>query len=193
MFFLFTQYQWYKALGAIVAIVISLATIITLSHSSLYYRISFMTNQVRHFHVTSDHAIDNEPTNDRLFYYHAGFELLKQKPLAGFGTGTFNGGDDSHQKPNATLSHYRATVENNYLTLALELGLIGASLMIAYMIALWIVASKLPKDDRAVAKGILIMTLVAAITFPALGTNVLAMLLAGTMGVCFGGLPRDPS
>ena len=74
------------------------------------------------------------------------------------------------------------TPENNYLNIALQLGIIGLILFLLYLYFLLQLTYHIPKSFKHLALGILFITLIAAIDFPAFAVNMSAITFSGLLG-----------
>lgn len=113
-----------------------------------------------------------------------GLRLWADKPWLGYGTGTFSQGMSA--LPTSDLYGHRRTPENNYLSIALQQGLIGLGLLLVWMGGLYYAAAALPRFEKILARTWLVGTLLAALSFPTLTNGQPMTWLVCLLSACFG-------
>jgi O-antigen ligase len=97
----------------------------------------------------------------RLEYYEHTFTLIGRHPLRGTGTGSFN----REYSRSAKSSGVEATSDphNEYLHLAVQLGLPGTALFIALLVWQWRLAAQLPVWESQIGRGIVLAIAVGSL------------------------------
>ena len=115
----------------------------------------------------------------RLRGYHRAWLLWQHHRMAGYGTGSFTFSGSGFL---GGIGH----VENDYLGLLLQQGLVGLFLWLLVLLSFWQHIRHLPLFEKAVARGVLLGVMIAANTYPAFLVNNTMAWLVALLGVCFG-------
>ena len=189
--FLFQYLSIKKALVVSALVVLAVSTLLSVHHTRLSARILAGVNQVRNFHEERGNvtALNHSSIGTRLFFYQVGFNQWKHNPIIGYGAGTYS----HHQGGSSAyfilhMSGHNGTAENHYLTIALQLGLIGLILFLGYIIQLWRMSSLVPKEEAHIIRTLIIYLLISGIFFPAFTFNIVTITFSGLLGVSFGAL-----
>lgn len=190
-YFLFSHFNKKISFVVTAVFIISAGIYLSLSHSTMHYRaVLAYQNTIHFFDKTTEKIAANTSVGARLYFYKSGAHLLKQKPLTGYGSGTFSGGVGTPKTTalDLQLTSHHMTAENNYLTLALQLGLIGLAIFAFYLFFLFKLAFKTKKMHQHIAVGLLLITCIASIDFPAFSYYIVALMMSGLLGVTLGSL-----
>lgn len=140
-------WQLFKIKGLISGMVLAIIVAVGLYHLSptLQKRLIAGFNDVEKYE--QGHP-ENTSLGMRLEYYKYGWELFKESPLFGKGTGSF---DKEYAKiaPRQTSNPH-----NEYLMIGTQWGLIGIILFIGMLVSLWNMAKVLPLFEGYIAQGL---------------------------------------
>ena len=124
---------------------------ITLLPSSFAVRGEIAKNELQHF-IERDHVVmpHTSSVGLRLLMAHNSLELIKQKPLFGWGTGSFKAAYSRFVPyENIDKQEDRANPHNQYLLVAVELGIVGLLALLYFFVSL---AREFLKSDSLDAK-----------------------------------------
>jgi|GEM_PF-4404602 len=184
-YFLFTHFSLRYSFFMSAFLIMIASLFITFSHSTIHEKsIKAYTNTILYFNQTTHSKAEQTSVGLRFGFYQNGIRLLKQKPLMGYGAGTFSGG--TIQIRDTTLKTHLTTPENNYLAIALQLGLIGLAFFLLYLFYLWRYCLLMPDFEQKLGIGILLIISITAFDDPAFAVNISALTFGGLMGVLFG-------
>jgi len=122
----------------------------------------------------------------RLDFFKHSLRLIKQRPLFGFGTGSF---------PFAYHTTYGATLKkgellgdphNSYFHLAVQTGLVGLTIFICWLIMQIIDTKKLPKPERYYAQGIILLFILTSFFISGFLRQKVALFYVLTLSILFG-------
>jgi O-antigen ligase len=191
LLFLFQHFSLKRALIIAVLAIGTVVLMLSVHHSFLSRRIVVGVKQIESFQKdkTNVMAINHSSVGTRLFFYQIGFKQWKHSPIIGYGSGTYS----HHQGGNSAyfilhMSGHNGTAENHYLTIALQLGLIGLILFLGYMVQLWRMSILVPLFEAHMIRTLITFLLVSGIFFPAFTFNIVTITFAGLLGVSFGAL-----
>lgn len=140
-------WQLFKIKGLISGIVLAIIVAIGLYHFSptLQKRLIAGFNDVEKYE--QGHP-ENTSLGMRLEYYKYGWELFKESPLFGKGTGSF---EKEYVKvaPRPT-----SNLHNEYLMIGTQWGLIGVILFVGMLVSLWKMAKVLPLFEGYITQGL---------------------------------------
>ncbi len=140
-------WQLFKIKGLISGMVLAIIVAIGLYHFSptLQKRLISGFNDVEKYE--QGHP-ENTSLGMRLEYYKYSWELFKESPLFGKGTGSFET-EYAKISPRPTQNPH-----NEYLMIATQWGLIGVILFVGMLVSLWNMAKVLPLFEGYVAQGL---------------------------------------
>ncbi len=132
-------------------------------------------------------------TGLRLEFYHHSLAIVAQHPLTGVGTGGFPA---AYAKQVASTGKAQThNPHNEFLHLAVQVGLIGAILLAALFVMQWRIASRLQSPmERGLAHGLVLTMVIGCLLNSFLLDHAEGLFYAWMSGVLFGGLeygPRD--
>jgi O-antigen ligase len=140
-------WQLFKIRGLISGIVLAVIVAIGLYHFSptLQHRLIAGFNDIEKYE--QGHP-ENTSLGMRLEYYKYSWELFKQSPLIGKGTGSFEN-EYAKISPRPTSNPH-----NEYLMIGTQWGLIGVILFVGILVSLWKMAKVLPLFEGYVVQGL---------------------------------------
>jgi O-antigen ligase len=126
-------------------------------------------------------------TGIRLEFYRVSSALVLAHPLAGTGTGSF--ALTYREKVAGTALEPTRNPHNEYLLLAVQLGLGGPLLLLALWVALWRSGRRLPPLERDLVRGVALCFAVGCLLNSLLLDHTEGLLFAWLAGLATGGLP----
>ena len=133
----------------------------------------------------------NTSTGLRLEFYHHSLSILAQHPLTGVGTGGFPA---AYAKQVAGTGKAQThNPHNEFLHLAVQVGLLGAILLAALLIVQWHLATRLKSTlERRLAHGLVLTMVIGCLLNSFLLDHAEGLFYAWISGVLFGGLEYGP-
>jgi O-antigen ligase len=93
----------------------------------------------------------------RYTFWQYSLKLIAEKPWSGHGTGSFS----SEYYRLADKEHFKAQhPHNEFLMIAVQLGLLGLAPYLGFLVSQWVCASALPDQDRWLAQGLFVSLLI---------------------------------
>ena len=206
---LWQRWHWRGLLSACIVVPV-LATVFVLYAPALSHRIHLGVHAVKNLQVaqtvtttnaalspavsslkTSAKPIAHSSLYYRLHFWKTSLDIIKQAPLLGHGVGSFI---SLYNQAHGLLFIGSKDLEephNSYLFVAVQVGIVGALLFIAWLFAMWRTAAKLPVSDRHLMQGmVLCFALNACINVTIAGNTMgnlyvltAAVLLAALRGI----------
>jgi O-antigen ligase len=122
----------------------------------------------------------------RLEYYRNSLKLIAEHPVRGAGTGGFKGAYASLVQDNGM--DPTANPHNEYLMVAIQLGLVGLALLFWLLITLWRRAFSLPGGfERSAARGLVVWILSASLVSSTLIDHTEGFFFVWMSSLCFAG------
>jgi O-antigen ligase len=188
---LYLGYAWRRlaglalfALGGAALVAVGLAT-----SSTLQNRLAETAQQVREWQpgVAAQTAVGY-----RLEFYYNTLAIIRDRPLAGVGTGGF---PRAYEKQIAgTAMAPSRNPHNEYLHLTAQLGIAGLVAALALFWVPWRLARRLPgPHERLLARGLVLTIAVGSLFNSLLLDHTEGLLFAWGLGVLFGGLESEPT
>lgn len=154
MCFLLLTWQWFKfkgmLAGTLVAITLLLAAYFT---SSLFSARINLLVQDMDLYQQGGRLLESS-LGSRIQFAHSSSELISQKPLLGWGTGSFGFAYAKLFEGEKTL--LTDNPHNEYLRIGVELGLLGLCFLILFFYQQWKLSKKLPLEIRGFFQGVLL-------------------------------------
>ena len=171
-------------LHAALAGVLVLSTAYFLSSN---FRDRVLTAAVEFTDWRAGHDIADSSVGLRIEWYRTSFELIKENPLTGVGTGGFK------QAYAETVAGTGAIVpsnpHNDYLLLTAQVGVLGLLLLIITYTALWRVSRELPtRLERDLARGLVLTMAIGGMFNSLLLDHTEGLLFAWLAALLLGGL-----
>jgi O-antigen ligase len=126
-------------------------------------------------------------TGQRLEFYRVSLGLIADRPLAGWGTGSF--AQAYREAVAGTTLEPTRNPHNEYLLLGVQLGAGGVLLLIALWVALWRVAARLPPLERDLARGLVLAFAAGCLLNSLLLDHTEGLLFAWLAGLATAALP----
>ena len=117
--------------------------------------------------------------------------LLKQRPLFGHGTGSFY---TAYATLPAKYTHATGIMResyNNYLNVAVELGVVGLMLLLIMLLTQWLYSYRLPKDLQYITQSLLIGMVIGCFANPWLSDTTELHLYTLFLSIGFAALPLN--
>lgn len=127
----------------------------------------------------------------RVYWSVNSFELVKQKPFFGHGTGSFS---HEHYKLSKYVDIYGEIPNdphNEYALIAVQLGLVGLVVWLSLLASQWRMSFRLPEKHKWVAQGLLVTIVVGCTMNSLLHGSADGHLYAFFSGVLFSTLPAS--
>jgi O-antigen ligase len=155
-YFLICQWRWKGAVATFLAIALLAALIYSLPTTPLHQRISGAFKEFRQWQP--DQA-ENTSTGLRLEFYRYSLKIVRDHPLLGVGIGGFA---EAYAKQIKDPKMERSdNPHNEYLLVAVQLGLIGLAALLYLFYTQWRLASLLPLPrDAIIARGVVLAFMV---------------------------------
>lgn len=125
----------------------------------------------------------------RLDWYRVSLELIADRPLTGYGTGGF--APAAKQRLAGSNIVAVANPHNEYLILAVQLGLLGPFLLLTLFAVAWKVAIRLPVRDRHLLRALVVAMAGGCLFNSFLYDFTEGLFFAWAAGVLCGGLPGN--
>jgi len=131
-------------------------------------------------------------TGQRLEFYQHSLNIVAQHPLLGVGTGGFpKAYADEAQKSGIAATH---NPHNEYLLIAVQLGLLGAGLLVYLFVRQWQLAARLPAPlETQLARALVITFAAGCLLNSLLVDHVEGLFFAWMSGLLFAGFGRAGS
>lgn len=182
-YYLIAGWRW-RGVSAAAAVILTLGIAVYLMPASVpHQRLVMMAEEIAEWEP-------GQPTSTsvgyRLEYYRNSLKLIAEHPVLGVGTGGFKGAyallvKDTGMDPTAN-------PHNEYLMVAIQLGLVGLALLFWLLITLWRRASALPGGfERSAARGLVVLILSASLVSSTLIDHTEGFFFVWMSSLCFAG------
>lgn len=125
----------------------------------------------------------------RLSYIKYSWQLIKEKPFLGYGTGNFAYAYEKTGGPKMSANELLGDPHNSYVNITVQLGILGLGLFLLWFLSLFQCASYLPKKDKLFTYGLLFAFMLTSLSVSAfLRTRICSLyliLLAAQLGQYF--------
>ncbi len=166
----FQLFRWRGMVASLVCLTV-LVTFIYLGSDGFRHRVQLTVAQLR----TLDTSEKNADRSLRLAFYKNSWELIRKRPILGYGIGSFKSQYAAHVE--GSDSWATTNPHNEYLMLGVQSGGIGIALFLLLLYRHWRTSFALPDDYGLLARGL-------AVTM-ALGCFFNSLLLDSTEGHLF--------
>lgn len=128
----------------------------------------------------------------RLEFYRNSLKIVRENPLLGVGTGGF---PEAYRRQVAgTAMAPTRNPHNEYLMMAVQLGLVGLGLLLYLFGSQWKLATNLPsRSDQALARGLVLAIAIASLVSSTLIDHTEGLFYVWASGVLFAGLNPRPA
>jgi O-antigen ligase len=140
--------------------------------------------------ATYHHGTSRTSLGQRLDWWNDSLELIKRRPIFGYGTGGFT--TAHNQLIKGTDIEPTDNPHNEYLFITVQLGLIGLILFLALFITQWVCSQKLPDKDKYLVQGIVLAMAAGCIMNSFLFDSHQGHFFAFLSGIFFAATPRCP-
>jgi len=140
--------------------------------------------------VTYHHGTSRTSLGQRLDWWNDSLELIKKRPLFGYGTGGFTVAHNQLIK--GTDIEPTDNPHNEYLFITVQLGLIGLLLFLTLFITQWMCSNKLPDKDKFLVQGIVLAMAAGCLMNSFLFDSHQGHFYAFLSGIFFAASPRCP-
>lgn len=127
-----------------------------LTPSKLQQRISVVVEELKHYKK----GTATQSAQQRLEFFQSSFDIIKQKPLLGFGTGSFKEAYASYAREHNQAS--TTNPHNEYLNILVQWGFLGFLAFMGFIGTVFRSSLRLLKDDKYWVQGVLFGTLVGS-------------------------------
>ena len=183
LYFFITQFRWR---GLIVA-----ATLGVLMFGGAYYGSDmFQQRTNRAVSEMRDWTPDSPSTSSigmRMEFYRSSLNIVREHPLFGAGTGSF----PAAYAATVAGKHMEETANphNEYLLIAIQIGLVGVACLVGLFSLQWRLAARLDPVYRDLARGLVLVFAIGCMFNSLLLDHTEGLLFAWASGLLFAGLP----
>jgi O-antigen ligase len=182
-YYLIARWRWRGAAAAAAAILVLGVVVYHMPDSVPHQRMVMMVEEIGEWQP-------GEPTETsvgyRLEYYWNSLKLIAENPVLGAGTGGFKGAYASLVKDKGM--DLTVNPHNEYLMVAIQLGLVGLALLFWLLITLWRRASDLPEAfERSATRGLVVWLLSASLVSSTLIDHTEGFFFVWMSALCFAG------
>jgi O-antigen ligase len=151
---LFSAWQWYRLKGILVATCLAITMMVGAYFTSPVFseRANLLVQDMDFYHQGG--RLLESSLGSRLEFAKTSSALFIEKPLLGWGTGSYGAAyTQYHQGENTLLTD---NPHNEYLRIAVELGIVGLGLLLSLFYRQWRLSWQMPVDLRGFCQGVLI-------------------------------------
>ncbi len=182
-YFLVAGWRWRGVAAAAAVILVLGVSVYFMPDSVPHRRLVMMAEEIAEWQP-------DQPTSTsvgyRLEYYQNSLKLIAEHPFLGAGTGGFKGAYESLVKEKGM--DPTANPHNEYLMVAIQLGLVGLALLLWLLITIWRRASDLPGGfERSAARGLVVLILSASMVSSTLIDHTEGFFFVWMSSLCFAG------
>lgn len=157
--FLFSVWRWRGAAVAAALILLLSGAVYLLPASAPHQRLKLMVEEATQWQPGQP---ENTSVGYRLEFYRNSLELIRKRPLIGSGTGGFRGGYAALVR--GTGMQASDNPHNEYLMVAVQLGVVGLALLLWLFLAQWRKAASLPGGfERPATRGLVLLIVSASL------------------------------
>ena len=154
------------------------------------HNFSSRLDQAWHEIATYHHGSSRTSLGQRLDWWNDSLELIKKRPVFGFGTGGFTVAHN--QLIQGTHTEPTDNPHNEYLFIAVQLGIVGLVLFLALFITQWICSLKLQDKDKYLVQGVVLAMAMGCIMNSFLFDSHQGHFYAFLSGIFFAATPQTP-
>lgn len=179
---LIQKLKWKGVLYAIIIIPIIFISICFLSPKT-HNRIMQIKHNIHALYYSHD---EKTSIGRRIIFLKTSLGLIKQKPLFGYGTGSFPYIYDTTHAITATEGQPLWDPHNSFIHIAVQIGLVGMMIFILWLITQFFETRSLPLFERYLAQGLIITFTINSCTVDALLIHRSALFYVLFISVLFG-------
>jgi O-antigen ligase len=124
----------------------------------------------------------------RFTFWRYSLKLIAEKPLLGFGTGSFT---KEYQRVAGNELFVTKNPHNEFLMIGVQLGLLGLSIYLGFLASQYYYARKLPDKEKWLAQGILLSLIVTSLFNSPLMDHAEGHWFTTMIALCFASLQAD--
>jgi O-antigen ligase len=124
----------------------------------------------------------------RYMFWRYSLKLIAEKPLLGHGTGSFA---KEYQRVASSELFLTKNPHNEFLTISVQLGLLGLSIYLGFLASQYYCAKKLPNEEKWFAQGLLLSLIVTSLFNSPLMDHTEGHWFASMIALCFASLQVD--
>lgn len=137
-------------------------------------------------------ASDESSIGLRLEFYHNTLQMVRRHPLLGAGTGGFEQAYAQQVRDSGRIA--TRNPHNEYLMVAVQLGLTGLALLLALFAVQWRLAARLPAvRERTLARGLVLAVMAASAVSSTLMDHAEGWFYVWMSGLLFAGIAPGPT
>ncbi len=140
--------------------------------------------------MTYKHGSSRTSLGQRLDWWSDSLELIKKKPIFGYGTGDF--AEAQGQLIQGTKTEPTDNPHNEYLFITVQLGIVGLFALLALFVSQWICSFKLHGRDRYLVQGVVVSMVVGCCMNSFLFDTHPGHFYAVLSGIFFAATPHCP-
>ncbi|MBS0287595.1 MAG: O-antigen ligase family protein [Proteobacteria bacterium] len=184
---LLLAWQWYRLKGILLmsflAVVMLMGAYFTSSVFSA--RMNLLVQDMDFYHQGG--RLLESSLGSRIQFAHASGELVAQKPIIGWGTGSFGPAYAKLFEDQNTL--LTDNPHNEYLRMSVELGLLGLIFLLGLFYQQWRLSMQLPKDIRGFCQGMLLTFMLGCLLNSWLKDFTEGYFYCLMTAICFASMP----
>ena len=179
---------WRGIAGAMLAVTVVLATILSIPNP-FQQRVITVQRELQNWNPGE---IAETSTGLRLEFYQNSLAIVARHPLAGVGTGGFPAA--YARQVQGTGKVETRNPHNEFLHLAIQVGVIGVILLAGLLLSQWQLASRMHSTmDRGLARGLVLTMVIGCMLNSLLLDHTEGLFYAWLTGVLYGGLDPNKS
>lgn len=124
----------------------------------------------------------------RYMFWRYSLKLIAEKPLLGHGTGSFA---KEYQRVASKELFVTKNPHNEFLMICIQLGLVGLSIYLGFLVSQYYCAKKLPDKEKWLAQGVLLSLIVTSLFNAPLMDHAEGHWFATMIALCFASLHAD--
>ncbi|MDO9138793.1 MAG: O-antigen ligase family protein [Methylobacter sp.] len=187
LLFAIQRYSVKEGLFAVCAVVIFLMLFLSFSDKSDRI-IEGIANTKAYFQPIPEQT--ESSMGQRYTFWAYSLKLIKEKPLLGHGTGNFA---KEYQRISVGEPFITKNPHNEFLMVAVQLGLYGLLVYLGFLISLFYYARKLPDNEKKMAQGLLAVLVIASLFNTPLFDHTEGHWFAYMVALCFSALELGES
>ena len=188
LYFVHSVWRWRGTLGAAVAIIIVMSAL-AIGNTGISNRFAQAYDEWKNWQPAQ---AAQTSIGFRLEFYRNSLEIVREHPLVGTGTGSFRKVYADHVAGTARAA--TANPHNEYLSITVQLGVVGLLMMLYVFYTEWRLAAALPTaHERQLAHALVITFVIGCLFNSLLMDHTEGLLFAWASGLLFAGLKSPPA
>jgi O-antigen ligase len=169
-----------------VALII-LSLMLFINYSDKAQRINEAIDNTEHY-LKREHEQTESSMGQRYSFWDHSLKLIAEKPLFGYGTGSFS---KEYQRIGADEHILTKNPHNEFLMIAVQLGLLGLFVYLGFYLSQYHCAKLLPKPDKWLAQGILVSLFITSMFNTPFLDHTEGHWFAIMIALCFAAIPEN--